>query len=462
MSSATDTFLVLEPYIQRLIDSALGVTVGGRREPEIPENAIQLIDGNDVRYYPYNESGLISANTAAATGNTIYIPNGTITLTAAISFTAGVTVLGQDRVNTIFTSSGSDLTLVTVNTPTVLENFTLNYTFTGDTFGAVRAIRGTDNAGVSIKRVNATLEITGNASTATAVELDLYNVANEVPTPAEDCFFKCFGQNANPGVYSSGHRTGAQLLSVVSSRTIIVRNLTGIALNTQDEDGCNGLYLRSAGGSLLIAYDCYGLGNCGSDTANTKGILVQASELHNCKGEAFGTLANQDAIGIDLTGTGKTAYTCTGIANVTSGEAPSESIGIAAGAYTLVDCIGIATGDGTVDIYGISASNTSLVGGQYTGSDADIFSSSAVSLSGVAYTSFAGGGTITYLTGDRAGLGLANVFTAAQTINVNSATALLVEQDGVKDDTLVVDTEAGEVLTNGRNILRYAIMMGGG
>lgn len=48
-------------------------------------------------------------------------------------------------------------------------------------------------------------------------------------------------------------------------------------------------------------------------------------------------------------------------------------------------------------------------------------------------------------TGTAALLGTANVFTAVQKINVNSTTALVVEQDGVKDNVLVVDTLNGRV-----------------
>ena len=51
-------------------------------------------------------------------------------------------------------------------------------------------------------------------------------------------------------------------------------------------------------------------------------------------------------------------------------------------------------------------------------------------------------------TGTVALLGTANAFTAAQTINVNSATAFVVEQDGVKDNTLVVDTTNGGIGIN--------------
>jgi hypothetical protein len=57
-----------------------------------------------------------------------------------------------------------------------------------------------------------------------------------------------------------------------------------------------------------------------------------------------------------------------------------------------------------------------------------------------------GGFTLTVpATGTAALLATANVFTAIQKINVNSTTALLVEQDGVKDNVLVVDTTNGRV-----------------
>lgn len=47
-----------------------------------------------------------------------------------------------------------------------------------------------------------------------------------------------------------------------------------------------------------------------------------------------------------------------------------------------------------------------------------------------------------------AGLGIANVFTTNQKINANNTSALLVEQDGVKDNVLVVDTANGRVGVN--------------
>jgi len=60
------------------------------------------------------------------------------------------------------------------------------------------------------------------------------------------------------------------------------------------------------------------------------------------------------------------------------------------------------------------------------------------------------GSTLTIpATGTAALLGVANVFTAVQKINVNNALALLVEQDGVKDNTFIVDTANARVGVNG-------------
>lgn len=65
---------------------------------------------------------------------------------------------------------------------------------------------------------------------------------------------------------------------------------------------------------------------------------------------------------------------------------------------------------------------------------------------GVLTLSAAGAYTLTVpADGTAALLATANVFTAAQTINVNSATALVVEQDGVYDNVLVVNTTDGLV-----------------
>jgi hypothetical protein len=56
--------------------------------------------------------------------------------------------------------------------------------------------------------------------------------------------------------------------------------------------------------------------------------------------------------------------------------------------------------------------------------------------------------TLPSVTATLAGLAVAQIFTAAQTINVNSALALLVEQTGVKNNVLAVDTTNGRVGIN--------------
>jgi len=58
-----------------------------------------------------------------------------------------------------------------------------------------------------------------------------------------------------------------------------------------------------------------------------------------------------------------------------------------------------------------------------------------------------------------AGLEVANVFTAAQKINVNSTAALFVEQDGVKNDVLVVDTTNAVVGINTVPNIAYKLHM---
>jgi len=71
-------------------------------------------------------------------------------------------------------------------------------------------------------------------------------------------------------------------------------------------------------------------------------------------------------------------------------------------------------------------------------------------------TSITGGGTLALggftltvpATGTAALLATANIFTSAQTVNANSTTALLVEQNGVKDNVLIVDTTNGRVGIN--------------
>lgn len=99
---------------------------------------------------------------------------------------------------------------------------------------------------------------------------------------------------------------------------------------------------------------------------------------------------------------------------------------------------------------GTSVANT----GTFTNhSNTIIIGGGTVSLGGYVLTiggatTITGGGTLALggftltvpATGTAALLATANVFTANQKINANSTTALLVEQDGVKDNVLVVDT----------------------
>lgn len=69
-------------------------------------------------------------------------------------------------------------------------------------------------------------------------------------------------------------------------------------------------------------------------------------------------------------------------------------------------------------------------------------------------------GAVVAVTGDytvaqvtnAAAVNAANTFTAAQKINVNSTTAFFVEQDGVKDNVLVVDTTNGRVGINNAGV----------
>ncbi len=84
-------------------------------------------------------------------------------------------------------------------------------------------------------------------------------------------------------------------------------------------------------------------------------------------------------------------------------------------------------------------------------SDANTIAASTLSKTGAGVLTLSAAGAYTLTiptTGTVALLATANVFTAAQVINVNSTTALLVEQDGVHDSVLVVDTTNGRIGVN--------------
>jgi hypothetical protein len=91
--------------------------------------------------------------------------------------------------------------------------------------------------------------------------------------------------------------------------------------------------------------------------------------------------------------------------------------------------------------------------------------SATLTLPNLSITLGGGGAAQTYtlpaVGGTFALLNAANVFTGIQKINVNSTTALLVEQDGVKDNTFIVDTTNGRVSIGGTPVVGAALSIEG-
>lgn len=117
---------------------------------------------------------------------------------------------------------------------------------------------------------------------------------------------------------------------------------------------------------------------------------------------------------------------------------------------------GAATGGAAVPAFRalVAADIPSL---SYQPVDADLTSIAALGFASTSFLKKTAADTWALDTNAYAGLTLANVFMAAQTINVNSTTALLVEQDGVKDNVLVVDTTNGRVSVGTTQASRFSV-----
>jgi hypothetical protein len=94
--------------------------------------------GTVVGQYAFTEAGLDAAIAASVLGDIIQLPLGTLTITAAKTIGAGITLRGTSREHSIIDATGNITTILNVVGTTgsiseeaLVENFTMNYTYTG-------------------------------------------------------------------------------------------------------------------------------------------------------------------------------------------------------------------------------------------------------------------------------------------------------------------------------------------
>jgi hypothetical protein len=92
MTKATETWKLIEPYAQRMMDDILGV---GARRGSVGEYPLLLYDGDEIIDFPYSAAGMTAAISASASGDTIFQFAGTIS--GNYTNKAGVTILGQGK-----------------------------------------------------------------------------------------------------------------------------------------------------------------------------------------------------------------------------------------------------------------------------------------------------------------------------------------------------------------------------
>jgi len=117
----------LRPFMQKWIDEKFSTQAN--IEDQGAGFAIILYDtaNKKERYYSFTEAGLAGALAADASGDMILLPPGTLTLTAGITVSAGVGLIGAggDR-KTILQSSGDIGQFVILSSASIIDNVYVN------------------------------------------------------------------------------------------------------------------------------------------------------------------------------------------------------------------------------------------------------------------------------------------------------------------------------------------------
>jgi hypothetical protein len=390
------------------------------------------VSASVVRDFPYDEDGLSAALQESATGDTVWVPGGTITLTAAVTVPAGVTLKGDGIDRTKITATANLQNLITLGAASSIELMTV--TFTSSSAAESKAVFLQES---SIRNVKIIKSETGGGSPNWGVEGDLYSSATEKLCSAENVWVYV-SETSGAGI---NHRA-INFDIENASPGVIVKNITGVVdITNANQDGY-GIFLDGETANEIYAYNIYGSCVSASATSTVYGIQAGYSHIWNAQGIAKcdGIFANGILIW------NSHMYNSRGEGELTAAGA-NDAYGIDADDSTLTNCIGTGAGaGGGATIYGITTNDVvnlySTVG---DGDTADIVGGGpgdTLNIYGVQYDTISDpNGTITLLAGDLMGPWT----TDSNVVNLNTDTDTVTIGSLTGGGKLFVDGDADEV-----------------
>lgn len=471
-----------------------------------------------VTEYAFSEAGLIAANGAAVSGDVVYIPAGTITLTAAITIIAGVAWVGQNRENTIITATGGGVRwMIQGGDASVLESMTLD--FTSNYVGTTAPIYGQK----TIMRNVTSIGRTGANGVVirAALLLSLYYEDGNAVCAVDNCTFTAHGTHTGASVWA-GYFTlddggaGYDMNTVVRDcefnihhsstttsaelRALMVSNTSGSGILTVNN--CVAYVETTAAGG---AGNTYGI-NADDCTLNDCDVLMYTTDIN---GTLYGingdgcvldschvNIYGDDALDADIYGfylSSSKAFSCYGYIDYQGANEEGFVIVYHLSTCYLYDCharadticedfvtgystlgtsytydctskVNSTRGEGGATVYGLrtSSGTTYAMGCAHdasssSGTAIDIYSNAGATINvyAVQYDTTGGTGTIAHMLGDRAGLERANIFTKERMDTPDEITAT---SGGVAASITTVTTE---VTTNGDSDLDNVTLANG-
>jgi hypothetical protein len=333
MTEASKTYKLIEPFLKNDLASLFQKTGKGKGQ-DTNDIFIQLYDvSKEVIFdYSYSNAGLVAAIAASAAGDLIFIPAGTLTITAGFTVPTGVTLTGAGEYATFITATENYGNLISLSSDSCIESLNINYT--GGSTKLMTLV--TNHSGQIIRNIHAYFYPNSAVSshcfhTGTNTEFKLI----------ENCIFVCDG--------SGGERTG--------------------------------MYASIVGGSARFIRNTYGYGHCNTASVNAYGISIKVTVsqpiiLENCYGYGYaqgGTIG----YGIYTDGTVE-SYSCHGYGR--SGTSVSFGFSVVSGAVAH-SCRGEAINDGGGTRYGLLNSS----GYMYSCSNLAAFVTYGIAVYGTAY-----------------------------------------------------------------------------
>lgn len=366
----------------------------GDRNPD--RRWIHLYDsaGTLTQGYIPNYSGLVAALAASTSGDVVSLPPMNITITAAITIPAGVTLKGTSRETSTITFSGAatgTFSLITVGTNSVFSDCTVNATYTNSTDN-IKTVYV--NQGCAHR-----LTITSTLNAGVGAIYSFYGQPYETDNTVRENITDIIGWSTTKVDYNCygiwiNHSGNGNL------KRSILRNLYGYAILeatvTNYHGECDGLYIHGnsvwfqqyrliegeyayfAQGDNTQVFDSYGFARVhNADSVNggarAYGINAEFCTIHNshgygvsadyslahgigigyvtlrgCIGQSYGNddyIVDYDQIS-GITSSGVNAlYNCIGLAQEDSSSANMAAVGFYVGQDFLVGCTAKVTAE---------------------------------------------------------------------------------------------------------------------